>query len=252
MDSTNTCAQAINYGKTTPQRDGASWAGWCASLMFRAGNLPNWAARPSAIDAYRSSSIVSMEPNDAPCGAFHFWDIGSDGHVAMSVGGGVAMMASRHLTTVWGDAIGTIGVRDYSSSSGARYLGWSYDYAGAEIADVRRPGPQPGPPSPGGVPKTSTSEDGIPGTIFYMRMQLLAQRNGYSGPIDGVMGRNSWAGVQRAMRQFGYSGPDDGIPGMNTYKAMQNAARQYGYTGPIDGQLGPNSYRGFAKFLNTL
>ncbi len=28
QSSTNTYAQAIHYGQTTPQRDGASWSGW--------------------------------------------------------------------------------------------------------------------------------------------------------------------------------------------------------------------------------
>lgn len=28
QSSTNTYAQAIHYGQTNPQRDGASWSGW--------------------------------------------------------------------------------------------------------------------------------------------------------------------------------------------------------------------------------
>jgi len=56
--ATNTYAQALNYARNTPKRDGGSWAGWCASLMVRAGNFPDWAVRPNAIGAYRSSTIV--------------------------------------------------------------------------------------------------------------------------------------------------------------------------------------------------
>lgn len=82
--ATNTYAQAIQYAKTHPKRDGGSWAGWCASLMVRAGDLPDWAVRPSAISAYRSSKIVSGDYNAAPPGSFHWWDIGADGHVAMA------------------------------------------------------------------------------------------------------------------------------------------------------------------------
>jgi murein DD-endopeptidase len=106
------------------------------------------------------------------------------------------------------------------------------------------------PPSTG-LPKTTTESDGIPGTIFYMRMQnWLRITNGYTGPIDGVPGVNTYAALQRAMRAYGYTGPIDGVPGPNTWRAVQRLAAQYGYTGPIDGVMGPNSWRGFARFLN--
>lgn len=106
-------------------------------------------------------------------------------------------------------------------------------------------------PPTGGLPKTTTEQDGIPGTIFYKRMQnWLRITNGYTGPIDGVPGTNTYAALQRAMRGYGYTGPIDGVPGVNTWKAVQRLAAGYGYTGPIDGVMGPNSWRGFARFLN--
>ena len=46
----------------------------------------------------------------------------------------------------------------------------------------------------GTVPVTSTQETGVPNTTFYMRMQLFASLNGYTGPIDGVLGPNSYRG----------------------------------------------------------
>lgn len=254
--STRTYAEAIQFARTHPKRDnGQTWRGYCAALMVRAGNLPDWAVRPSAIIAYHASKIVSKDYNAAPAGAFHWWDITQYGHVAMAIDRrGWALMASSQLQEVWGDGVGIISIEEYNRRTGARYLGWGYDYAGAEIADVhkRSPSPSPSPPSDGSVPKTSTERDGIPGTNFYKRMQLFARRNGYNGPIDGQMGRNSWAGVQRGLRAFGYNGPDDGAPGKNTYIAMQRAAQRYGYSGPIDGAMGVNSYKGFARFLNTL
>ena len=107
------------------------------------------------------------------------------------------------------------------------------------------------PPAPGGLPKTSTESDGIPGTVFYQRMQnWLRLTNGYTGPIDGVPGTNTYAALQRAMRGYGYTGPIDGAPGINTWRAVQRLASGYGYTGPIDGVMGPNSWRGFARFIN--
>lgn len=139
--TTNTYNQAIQYGQTHPTRDGSSWSGWCVSLMWRAGNLPESSACPSAIDAYHRSSVVSYDYMSAPNGAFHWWDIGSDGHVAMAMPNGWSMMASCHVEQSWGDCIGTTPVRDYTATTGARYLGWSYDYAGAEIADVHHDNP---------------------------------------------------------------------------------------------------------------
>ena len=83
--STNTYAEAVKYGQSHPTRDGESWSGWCASLMWRAGNLPESSACPTAIDAYHKSTIISKDYMSAPDGAFHWWDIGSDGHVAMAM-----------------------------------------------------------------------------------------------------------------------------------------------------------------------
>ncbi|WP_291414121.1 peptidoglycan DD-metalloendopeptidase family protein [Actinophytocola sp.] len=104
----------------------------------------------------------------------------------------------------------------------------------------------------GGLPKTATEQDGIPGTIFWQRAQnWLRIESGYTGPIDGVPGPNTYAAVQRDMRDHhGYAGPIDGVPGPNTWAAVQRLAAAHGYTGPIDGVMGPNSWRGFARFLN--
>lgn len=90
------------------------------------------------------------------------------------------------------------------------------------------------------LPRTSTEEDGIPGSIMWSRMQLWAKLyGGYTGPVDGVMGIFSWMGVMRNLaRESGYTGPIDGIPAKFTYMAMQRWAAKYGYTGPIDGVQG--------------
>ena len=107
------------------------------------------------------------------------------------------------------------------------------------------------PPGDTPLPKTTTEQDGVPGPIFYQRMQnWLRITAGYTGPIDGVPGVNTYAALQRAMRNYGYTGPIDGVPGVNTWKAVQRLASGWGYTGPIDGVMGPNSWRGFARFLN--
>ena len=238
----------ISYGQTNPTRHGESWNGWCASLMVCAGNLPDSSVCPSAAIAYSRSTIISCDFLAAPNGAFHFWEIGEDGHVAMAMPDGNAMMASCHVQQSWGQCIGSAGVKYYTDKTGAKYLGWSYDYAGAEIADIHH-GPTP---SPSGVPSSATALTGSPDTAYYKRQQLYARGLGYQGPVDGILGPQSWAGTQRGLQSWGYTGPDDGAPGAHTYMAMQRLAAAYGYTGPVDGVLGPNSYRGLATYFNTL
>ena len=140
--------------------------------MMRAGNFPTSSACPTAIDAYHKSTIISMSPGSAPSGAFHYWNIGSAGHVAMATTNGWAMMASCHVSESWGDCIGVTSVSSYTSTTGAQYLGWAYDYAKAQIADVK-PGPTP---TPSGLPRTSTEDDGVPGTNYYVRQQYFVSQ----------------------------------------------------------------------------
>ncbi|MEB0286153.1 GH25 family lysozyme [Cryobacterium sp. 10S3] len=46
-----------------------------------------------------------------------------------------------------------------------------------------------------GYAKTNADIDGKPGSVFYTRLQLLAQKNGYTGRIDGDPGVNTYKGV---------------------------------------------------------
>ncbi|MFF8616613.1 peptidoglycan DD-metalloendopeptidase family protein [Streptomyces sp. NPDC015350] len=103
----------------------------------------------------------------------------------------------------------------------------------------------------GGLPKTTTEQDGIPGPVMWKRTQnWLRIESGYTGPIDGAPGPNTYAALQRNMRGWGYTGPIDGAPGPNTWAAVQRLAAAHGYTGPVDGVMGPNSWRGFSRFIN--
>ena len=251
--------RARDYAAVNPLRDGGTWHLWCGSLMWRFGMLPESAARPSAIEAWADSRVESQEPAAAPQGAFHWWDIGQDGHVGVDLlgAGHTVFMATRHLREAWGDAIGVTSVAAYNAATGAEYLGWSTDFAGARLADGGAAACAPGggagvAPVPAGcpVPPTDTEQSGVPDVTFWMRMQRFAAQYGYAGPTDGVMSLDAWAGVQRGLRMAGYDGPDDGVPGPNTYRALQRLAARYGYAGPVDGVLGPNSYRGLAAYLN--
>ena len=247
--------EAVAYAEAYPLRDGASWSGWCASLMWRFASMPESAARASAILAYGDSRIESLDPRLAPSGAFHWWDIGAYGHVGMDLlgGGGTVFMASSYVLESWGSAIGVTSVTRYTATTAATYLGWSMDYAGSTMDG----GGQDACDGwldytgVGTVPVTSTQDSGVPNTTFYMRLQLWASLYDYTGPIDGVPGQYTWKGVQRGLLDLGYSVDVTGTPDTKTYAAIQSVAALYGYTGPIDGIPGPNTYRGFAQFLNT-
>ncbi|OWA26374.1 GH25 family lysozyme [Streptomyces sp. CS057] len=118
---------------------------------------------------------------------------------------------------------------------------WAFDVSG------------PTDPPPGGLPKTSTEQDGVPGPTMWKRTQnWLRIQSGYTGPIDGIPGPNTYAALQRNMAaNWGYTGPIDGEPGPMTWSAVQRLAARHGYTGPIDGVMGPNSWRGFSRFINA-
>jgi hypothetical protein len=241
--------RARAYAAANPKRDGASWDQWCGSLMWRFGKLPASSARSSAIEAYRDSTIISRDPAKALIGAFHFWDIGAYGHVGADLNGGGAtvFMATRNLAESWGDAIGENSVPGYSGRTGARYLGWSMDYAGGRIAGGGGP---PVDGTGGSLPLTTTEQDGIPGVIYYKRIQTVGRRDfGYTGPIDGVTGpQTEIVRVKLTARELNSRGgprtaaQDDGIPGALYWTRVQTVGRSFGYTGPIDGIPGSNTY----------
>lgn len=104
-----------------------------------------------------------------------------------------------------------------------------------------------------GLPKTTTSETGEPGEVFWSRMQnAMRIEEGYTGPINGVPGENTYAALQRHLtHHYGYTGPTDGVMGENSYAALQRLAADHGYTGPVNGVMGPNSWRGVATWVNA-
>ncbi|MBF4606831.1 peptidoglycan-binding domain-containing protein [Curtobacterium sp. VKM Ac-1393] len=110
-------------------------------------------------------------------------------------------------------------------------------------------------PACSSVPTTTTESDGVPGSIFYKRLQCLASMSSYTGPIDGVMGPNSWKGVSSQLANGGFfqGGIAQGWESTDNVAALQRWAAAHGrYSGPIDGVWGPNSYRGVAWVLNRV
>jgi len=222
----NTVNQANTWALAHPSKNvgsgGPSWSGWCAALMFWAGNFDR--SCDTATQGSYNSNIISTDPAGAPAGAFHWWRMGSEGHVALDLdGGGSRLLMASYRVSNYGTAIGTMSWAQYAGGS---YAGWSVDFVGQRLVGVGTPA------APGG---NTTSEDG-------MTLQRVAQKGGYTGPLDGVPGTNTWIGVQTFVRGYGYTGPIDGVPGINTWKAVQKLAQEGGYAGPIDGIPGSNTY----------
>ncbi|WNV85272.1 GH25 family lysozyme [Umezawaea sp. Da 62-37] len=144
-----------------------------------------------------------------------------------------------------GGAYPSWSAHQYTSNGTAGGIRVDLNIARPNAFDVVSPG------NPTTLPKSTTEQDGVPGTVFWQRTQhWLAQEWAYTGPIDGAPGTNTYAALQRAMRPHGYTGPIDGVPGTNTWAAVQRMGRQWSYTGPVDGVMGPNSWRAFARFVN--
>jgi GH25 family lysozyme M1 (1,4-beta-N-acetylmuramidase) len=81
-------------------------------------------------------------------------------------------------------------------------------------------------------------------------LQRVAQRGGYTGPVDGVPGSLTWKGVQTVIKNKGfYTGSIDGVASDSTWKGVQKLAQLGGYTGPVDGFPGSYTYAGLTNWL---
>lgn len=126
----------------TGSEAGRDWANWCQALMWHlCGQFGHRVATyPTATDAMHASEIVSSDPNQAPFGAFHYWQPADEprGHVALALGGGLCLMASPWVDNFLGWNVGTVDVTRYSTRTGSAYVGWAYTN-GANHLDATTP-----------------------------------------------------------------------------------------------------------------
>ncbi|MEC5185313.1 hypothetical protein RCH12_002789 [Cryobacterium sp. MP_3.1] len=115
-----------------------------------------------------------------------------------------------------------------------------------------------GTQAPAGRRRTSTEEDGEPGSIYWTMVQAeLAVRGWYpGGTIDGepgAMTHHGHARLQAAILNEGRgelprtSTEEDGAPGGIFWLLAQTEGREYGYGGDIDRVPGPNTIRALYK-----
>lgn len=246
------------YAAANPTRDGGTWSGWCASLMYRYnGATVAYENATAAGDAVQLNGDVTA----APIGAVHYWaGANGDGHTAQDMAGSGAklFMASNRVTEPLGDAIGFISFDDYQAKTGLPYRGWAMSYGVNPIVQADDNGTHGvTPPAPSGELRQVQGD----GVTYSEPIGALAQRIGAAlearGRVDqpfsndGDPGANWRKGVQRTLVNAGlWAGEPDGLLGVNNLKGVQEYAKKFGdYTFVIDGDPQINSWSNFALGL---
>lgn len=122
---------------------GWSWSQLCVAAVYWCLGATH--SYLTANDARAASRIVSTSRTKIPTGAFLWFSLGADGHVAVQRPDGKIGMASAYANPFHGaQALGTCdSIAQYEARSGGHYLGYSLDFGGQKFA----PEP-PKPPAP--------------------------------------------------------------------------------------------------------
>lgn len=130
-----------------------NWNGLCEAAAawiarFTGGFVNN--SNGTAWEAWLNSPTHGTDLYSAPVGAFLYWRIGSDGHVAFKVtqdgnGGSMLHGYSDLDTDVWGTNIGVVSVANFQARHGWEFVGWSWNNgpSTASFTDVVPPPPVP-------------------------------------------------------------------------------------------------------------
>lgn len=102
--------------------------GMCLKTCRQAYDIPP--KYPSAIAAWKAAKSHSPNPDLAPVGAAHFWDIGQFGHIAIqSLQHGFVWSTDAPHT----DRIGRVRLAWFENHWGAKYLGWTHYVNGKRL-----------------------------------------------------------------------------------------------------------------------
>jgi hypothetical protein len=190
----NTVDQAIAYARAHKLRDGGSWAGWCASFVYRAGGFDR--AFSNAMLAGSSSGALAGDYRSARRGEIHYWaGVGGDGHVAIDIGGDdtdrLLLMASSAVSDSFGTAVGAVWFSQYARL-GIPYRGHTFAWGNERLAGTASSTPPPRPAAPSitdliGVDMPVLWRQGTPG---YHVTNHLGQRFDTFGMIVAVNGKS--------------------------------------------------------------
>jgi hypothetical protein len=137
----NTIEQAVAYARANPTNRGGTWHNWCEAFVYRAGGFTR--SFSTAQLAARASGPLNPAFAKAPRGALHYWsDASGFGHIGFELGGGLVLMASNGVTSLWGRAIGTATVPEYNRNKpDMHYSGWSLRHGTETLAPSLKPAP---------------------------------------------------------------------------------------------------------------
>jgi len=184
---TNTIDGALAYAQAHPKRDGKSWAGWCESLIWRAGGFTD--SFSSAMLAGDASGWLNPDWAKAPRGAIHYWaGVGGDGHVAFELGGGTLLMASSKVSSL-GTALGLIHFIDYKLPE---YRGWSMRH-GTEALAVAKTAEIGITPIPEAPRKKSHMQVIKIVDAGGFRYALVGELTFQEGQLNDIVQANEWA-----------------------------------------------------------
>lgn len=116
--------------------DATNWNQQCGKGQFRFNSTQNgWVSAPKvtgpgAIDVARASGVLNKNWAAAPIGAWHYWSVGTYGHVGQDASGGgteVAMIGTSKLAT---KIINYGGFQSVTGYGTATYMGWATNYGG--------------------------------------------------------------------------------------------------------------------------
>ena len=188
--------------KINTANPGRNWDQQCQALMWQAvragaGSAP--VVYPSAIAAYRASTIVSKNASKALPGDIHYWEIGRYGHDGLELGGGKMLHTSTLATNV--EQHGKFFFTGIVSSYRGRYLGFSrangrnpriplapaFTPVARSTDEVKRVAAYLNGRKLGRT--SSSAVDGIPGPVFYWLAQTAGKTDSiYPGTVDGKTG----------------------------------------------------------------
>lgn len=132
----------VAWMKANPKpSDAANWNQQCGKGQFRFNSTQNgWISTPrvtgpGAIDVARASGSLNKDWASAPIGAWHYWSIGTYGHVGQDATGGgreVAMIGTAKLAE---KIINYGGFQSVTGYGTATYMGWATNYGGG-VANI--------------------------------------------------------------------------------------------------------------------
>lgn len=137
---TRTADAGISFLKAHPTRKtipgakyrliyGWSWSQLCVAAVYWAIGATR--SFDTANLARAHSKIVSAS-RDIPKGAIGWLSLGKDGHVCFGTGNSRIGGASRAWSN-WGTALGDSTIEAYEEATGAKWIGWGWDFGGQEF-----------------------------------------------------------------------------------------------------------------------